>query len=79
MADTSENTIPPLLATFPAENPKVQLHDRIDSPKGFRQYGSNVAAPVFKEIADKIYAVGPGIARFILCPMPCQHQGMCFL
>jgi hypothetical protein len=29
----------------------------IDSPKGFRQYGSNVAAPVFKEIADKIYAL----------------------
>jgi cell division protein FtsI (penicillin-binding protein 3) len=28
----------------------------IDDPKGFRQYGGDVAAPVFKEIADKIYA-----------------------
>jgi cell division protein FtsI (penicillin-binding protein 3) len=28
----------------------------IDNPKGYRQYGSDVAAPVFKEIADKIYA-----------------------
>jgi cell division protein FtsI (penicillin-binding protein 3) len=28
----------------------------IDDPQGIRQYGSNVAGPVFKEIADKIYA-----------------------
>jgi cell division protein FtsI (penicillin-binding protein 3) len=28
----------------------------IDNPKGWEQYGSDVAAPVFKEIADKIYA-----------------------
>jgi len=42
---------------FPAENPKFSCMIVIDSPKGFRQYGSNVAAPVFKEIADKIYAL----------------------
>jgi len=42
---------------FPAENPKYSCIVIIDSPKGFRQYGSNVAAPVFKEIADKLYAV----------------------
>lgn len=29
----------------------------MDNPKGYRQYGSDVAAPVFKEIADKIYAL----------------------
>jgi cell division protein FtsI (penicillin-binding protein 3) len=29
----------------------------IDSPTGFAAYGGDVSAPVFKEIADKIYAV----------------------
>jgi cell division protein FtsI (penicillin-binding protein 3) len=29
----------------------------MDNPKGYRQYGSDVAAPVFKEIADKIFAL----------------------
>ncbi len=42
---------------FPAENPQYSCIIVIDKPKGFRQYGSNVAAPVFKEIADKIYAL----------------------
>ena len=42
---------------FPADEPKFSCIVIIDSPKGFRQYGSNVAAPVFKEIADKIYAL----------------------
>ena len=41
---------------FPAENPKYSCIVVIDNPKGYRQYGSDVAAPVFKEIADKIYA-----------------------
>jgi cell division protein FtsI (penicillin-binding protein 3) len=42
---------------FPAEQPKYSCIVIIDDPKGFRQYGSNVAAPVFKEIADKIYSL----------------------
>ncbi len=42
---------------FPAKNPKYSCIVVIDKPKGFRQYGSNVSAPVFKEIADKIYAL----------------------
>jgi len=41
---------------FPSENPKYSCIVVIDNPKGYRQYGSDVAAPVFKEIADKIYA-----------------------
>lgn len=41
---------------FPAKSPQYSCIVVIDKPKGFRQYGSNVAAPVFKEIADKIYA-----------------------
>ena len=41
---------------FPADNPKYSCIVVIDNPKGFEQYGSDVAAPVFKEIADKIYS-----------------------
>ncbi len=42
---------------FPAENPKYSCIVIIDNPKGYRIYGSDVAAPVFKEVADKIYAL----------------------
>ncbi len=41
---------------FPAEDPKYSAIVLIKNPKGWKQYGSNVAAPVFKEIADNIYA-----------------------
>jgi len=41
---------------FPADNPKYSCIAVIDNPKGYRQFGSDVAAPVFKEIADNIYA-----------------------
>ncbi len=41
---------------FPADAPKYSAIVVIKNPKGWRQYGSNVAAPVFKEIADNIYA-----------------------
>ncbi len=42
---------------FPADNPKYSCIVVIDDPKGYQIYGSDVAAPVFKEIADKIYAI----------------------
>lgn len=41
---------------FPAHDPRYSAIIMIRNPKGWRQYGSNVAAPVFKEIADNIYA-----------------------
>ncbi|MCH7410046.1 transpeptidase family protein [Belliella sp. DSM 111904] len=41
---------------FPADNPKYSAIVVIDSPKGFNAYGGDVSAPVFKEIADKLYA-----------------------
>ncbi len=41
---------------FPADRPKYSCIVVIDHPKGYQQYGSDVAAPVFKNIADKIYA-----------------------
>jgi cell division protein FtsI (penicillin-binding protein 3) len=41
---------------FPAEAPKYSAIVLIKNPRGWYQYGSSVAAPVFKEIADNIYA-----------------------
>ncbi len=42
---------------FPADKPKYSCIVVIDDPKGFQQYGSDVAAPVFKEVADKVYSL----------------------
>lgn len=41
---------------FPADNPKYSCIVIVDSPKNFNQYGGDVAAPVFRELADKAYA-----------------------
>ncbi|MDX5347690.1 MAG: transpeptidase family protein [Hymenobacteraceae bacterium] len=41
---------------FPADNPKYTCIVVIDSPKSYNQYGGDVAAPVFRELADKAYA-----------------------
>lgn len=41
---------------FPAHKPKYSAIVLIRNPRGWYQYGASVAAPVFKEIADNIYA-----------------------
>lgn len=41
---------------FPADRPKYSAIVVIDSPKGFNAYGGDISAPVFREIADKIFA-----------------------
>ena len=41
---------------FPADRPKYSMIVVIDSPKGIAAYGGDVSAPVFKAIADKIFA-----------------------
>ncbi|MDQ3393590.1 MAG: transpeptidase family protein [Bacteroidota bacterium] len=41
---------------FPADRPRYSCIVVINDAKGIKQFGSDVAAPVFKEIADKIYA-----------------------
>jgi cell division protein FtsI (penicillin-binding protein 3) len=41
---------------FPAHDPKYSAMVLIKNPRGWHQYGSSVAAPVFKEVADNIYA-----------------------
>ena len=42
---------------FPADRPKYSMIVVIDSPTGLAAYGGDVSAPVFKEIADRIYAL----------------------
>lgn len=41
---------------FPADEPQFSCIVVIDDPKGWNRYGGDVSAPVFKEIADMIYA-----------------------
>jgi cell division protein FtsI (penicillin-binding protein 3) len=41
---------------FPADNPKYSIIVVIDNPKGWVYYASQLTVPVFKDIADKIYA-----------------------
>lgn len=41
---------------FPADKPKYSIIIAVDNAKKGRIYGGDLAAPVFKEIADKIYS-----------------------
>lgn len=41
---------------FPADNPKFSCIVVVNNPSSGKIYGGAVAAPVFKEIADKVYA-----------------------
>jgi cell division protein FtsI (penicillin-binding protein 3) len=41
---------------FPADNPKYSLIVTFNNPKSGAYYGGSVAGPVFKEIAEKVYA-----------------------
>ena len=42
---------------FPAENPKYSGIVVINNPKNGQVYGGKVAAPIFKELADKVFAL----------------------
>ncbi len=42
---------------FPADNPKYSLIVTINNPRGGAYYGGSVAGPVFKEIAERVFAV----------------------
>lgn len=44
---------------FPADKPKYSCIVLIDSPSEGRIYGGDVAAPVFRELADKAFALDP--------------------
>jgi cell division protein FtsI/penicillin-binding protein 2 len=40
------------IGCFPADNPEICIYVSLDDPKGVH-YGGQVAAPIFKEIAEK--------------------------
>jgi cell division protein FtsI (penicillin-binding protein 3) len=54
---------------FPADKPKYTCIVVINAPRGGVYYGSLVAGPVFKEIADKVYATLSDIHP-VISPLP---------
>jgi len=46
---------------FPADRPRYSIIVVINNPSRGRYYGASIAAPVFKEIADRLYASHPEI------------------
>ncbi|OYU95388.1 MAG: cell division protein [Bacteroidetes bacterium B1(2017)] len=48
---------------FPAENPKYSCFVMISQPRKENYYAAKVALPVFKEIADKVYASALNLHR----------------
>ncbi|HMM10523.1 MAG TPA: penicillin-binding transpeptidase domain-containing protein [Bacteroidales bacterium] len=46
---------------FPADDPKYSCIVVVSRPKAGKIYGGAVAAPVFREIADKVYATRPNL------------------
>jgi cell division protein FtsI (penicillin-binding protein 3) len=66
---------------FPADNPKYSCIVVINNPKKGQVYGGKVAAPIFKELADKVYAMDmeiqtPLLADSTLLTLPKVKQGL---
>ena len=55
---------------FPADRPKYSCIVVVDSPKNGRIYGADVAAPVFREVADKCMARDQASQRPLLARVP---------
>ncbi len=51
---------------FPADNPKYSMIVVIVNPRKGKYYGGAVAAPVFRELSDRLYAIRPDI----MIPLP---------
>ena len=48
---------------FPADEPKYSCIIVVSNPRGKRYYGSSVSGPVFKELAEKVYATRLGVVN----------------
>jgi len=53
---------------FPSDNPQYSCIVVVNKPQSGKIYGGTVAAPVFKEIADKIYATSMDISPMDIDP-----------
>jgi len=51
---------------FPADNPKYSCIVVVNAPSKGVYYGNLVAGPIFKEVADKVYATSLGIHKEIV-------------
>ena len=65
---------------FPADNPKYSCIVVVNNPKENGVYGGSVAAPIFKELADKVYASDMSIHKAlqqsdVLASLPKVQQG----
>ncbi len=65
---------------FPADNPKYSCIVVVNNPKKNGHYGGLIAAPIFKELADKVYASDMSIHKAlqqidILASLPKVKQG----
>jgi cell division protein FtsI (penicillin-binding protein 3) len=65
---------------FPADNPKYSCIVVVNNPKKNEVYGGKVAAPIFKELADKVYASDMSIHQAIkktdeMTNLPIVKQG----
>ena len=65
---------------FPADNPKYSCIVVVNNPKENGHYGGSVAAPIFKELADKVYASDMSIHKAlqqsdVLASLPKVKQG----
>jgi cell division protein FtsI (penicillin-binding protein 3) len=58
---------------FPADDPKYSCIVVINGPRGGDYYGASVAGPVFRQIADYVYAYELGVNGEIDLPKP-QHD-----
>jgi cell division protein FtsI (penicillin-binding protein 3) len=65
---------------FPADNPKYSCIVVVNNPKENGHYGGSVAAPIFKELADKVYASDMSIHKAlqqseVIASLPKVKQG----
>lgn len=56
-----KNYVATFVGYFPADNPKYSCIIVVSDPRGEKYYGASVSAPVFKDIAQKIYATKLGV------------------
>lgn len=56
-----KNYVATFVGYFPAEDPKYSCIIVVSNPRGERYYGGSVSAPVFKDIAEKLYATELGV------------------
>ncbi len=62
---TKKSYLASFVGYFPADNPKYSCIVVVNSPSKDVYYGSSVAGPVFKEIADKVYSTSLDIHKSI--------------